>query len=117
MSLDCLGAGEGLGTKYITLRVKRVDVERLRQKLGGATGAAMPAAMALVDQAPEVALHTAMPYATKKAMDDYGVELEWQVTDAPLKPGQKTQSKFGVGIISGGAIAVGSWFAWKWLRA
>lgn len=110
MSLDVLGAGEGLGTKYITLRVKGVDMDKLRQKFGGYANV-----LTLVDMAPEVALRTALPVAAKKAATDYGVELDWQVTDAPPQPGVAPPSNFGTGVLSGGAMMAALWAAWKFL--
>jgi hypothetical protein len=96
MSLDLLGAGEGLGTKAITVRVKRVDVDRLKQKVGNAT-----AILPFVDQAPEIALRAALPAVARMAANDYGVELEWQLSDAggrELEGNGGVALGFGVGI-------------------
>lgn len=111
MSLDYLGAGEGLATKYITLRVKRIDVEKLKQKLGGSTGAYASAGLPLVDTLPEIALRTALPFVAKKAADDYGVDMEWQVTDAAPNKGQSSGG-FGEGIFAGTCGAAVLWAAW-----
>lgn len=113
MSLDVLGAGEGLGTKNIVLRVKSIDTDRLRQKLGGMSGAAIPAALPLIDQAPEIALRTALPLAAKKARDDYGVDLEWDVRDATPGTLGKSSSGFGAGVMVGIICGVAATFAWK----
>jgi len=105
VSLDFLGAGEGLATKYITLRVRRIDVEKLKKKLGGTTGAGAGAAIPLVDTLPEIALRTALPFVAQKAADDYGVDMEWQVTDAPPGQGSLKSGGFGEGAIAGAGAA------------
>ncbi len=115
MSLELLGAtGDGLSTKYITLRVKHIDVDKLKQAIGGSTGAAIPMTLPLIDQAPEMALRAALPFVVKKAADGYGIDLEWQVTDAPPIKGQKPQSKIGIGIATGLGISGAGFAAWKY---
>ena len=113
MSLDLLGA-DGLAGQYITLRIKGVDVVKLGKKLGGTTGAAIPAALALVDLAPGTALKAAMPHVAKMAKDDYGVDLEYNVTDAPLPKGATPSNK--PGIVMGLALAGLGLAAWRYGR-
>lgn len=113
MSLDLLGA-DGLSGQYITLRIKSVDVEKLGRKLGGTTGAAVPAALALVDLAPGPALKAAMPHVATLAKNDYGVDLEYTVTDAPLPKGVTPSNK--PGIVMGLALAGLAYAAWRYGR-
>ena len=110
--LDFIGAGEGLGTKFVTLRVKRIDADKLRQKLGGMTAQAIPVVLPLIEQAPEAALRAAMPFATQKALTDYGVELEYQISDAPPRPGEVAPSKFGAGLVTGCGLMAAALWAW-----
>ncbi len=113
--LDFIGAGEALGTKFVTLRVKRIDTDKLRQKLGGMTGQAIPVVLPLIEQAPEAALRAAMPFATQKALTDYGVELEYQISDAPPRPGEVPPTKFGAGLLTGCLATVAA--MWAWMRS
>lgn len=114
MSLDVLGA-EGLAAKYIVLRVRSIDADRLKQKVGGMAGASLPWALPLIDQAPEVVLRTALPLAAKKVQDDYGVTLDWDVSDAPPEKGQALPSRFGAGFVMGAAGCAAVWLAFKHL--
>lgn len=109
MSLDLLGAGEGLGTQYITLRVKRIDPARLEQKVGR-----VAAALPVVDLAPEPTLRAALPIATKMIRDDYGIDLDWQISDAPPGKGALAQnSGFGWGVGAGVGLAAVGWLLSK----
>ena len=95
--LDMLGA-EGLAGQYIVLRVRGID----RQKLGRAVGsrafaAALPAALAIVDFAPQQLLPLLAPAAVGEIRDRFGVDLEYQITDAPPAPGQGPASRKGGG--------------------
>lgn len=104
MSLDLLGA-DGLDSQYITLRVKRIDAEKLKKELGGRAGALAPAALHLVDWAPRPALEAALPPAVKWAKDKYGVDLEYVVTDVPPQKGGPTGSGFRGGVAAGLGLA------------
>jgi hypothetical protein len=113
VSLDLLGAG-GLQSQYITLRVKHIDVQKLGRKLGGTAGAAIPTALALVDLAPGPALKAAMPHVATLARNDYGVDLEYSVTDAPLPKGERPSQ--APGIVKGLGIAGLVYLAWHYGR-
>jgi hypothetical protein len=110
--LDMLGA-EGLSSQYITLRVKSIDKAKLGQALGGGTKAtALPAALAVVDFAPRQALDLAMPYVLRMAKDDYGVELEYQITENAPTPAAMPKSDMGKGMAVGAALGIaGLWAA------
>lgn len=103
--LDCLGAGEGLGTRYVTVRVKSIDTDKLQQKIGSAA-AAIPAADAL----PDPTLRAALPYAANLIRKDYGIDLEWQISKVPLgaKPLEENSS-FGLGMGAGVGVGVVGW--------
>lgn len=111
MSLDLLGA-DGLSSQYVTLRVKSVDTEKLGKKLGGTAGAAIPAALALADLAPGPALKAALPHAASLAKNDYGVDLEYSVTDAPLPKGARPSR--APGVLAGLALAGIGYAAWRY---
>jgi len=104
--LDSLGAVDGLAAQFITLRVKHIDRDKLRQKLGGSTGSMASSAVTMVDAAPKAALDAALPVAVAKARD-YGIDLETMVTNAPPSPKGRALSEFwpglAVGIGIGGA--------------
>lgn len=107
--LDCLGAGEGLGTRYVTVRVKSIDAEKLRQKVGSAV-----AALPLADQAPDPILRGALPLAARMVKDDYGIDLEWQISKVP--PNAKSleeNSGLGLGLGIGLGTAAIGWLLWK----
>jgi hypothetical protein len=111
VSLDVLGVGEGIGAWYITVRVKHIDPNKLAQKVGSAA-----AALPIVDHAPEPALRAAMPFAAKLAHDDYGIDLEWQLSKAPpAADGLKENSGLGLGVGAGLGLATAGWLLWKLL--
>ena len=112
MSLDVLGA-DGLSSQYITLRVKSVDVKKLGQAVGGGTGAAVPLALQLIDLAPAAALKAAMPHVAKKAQDDYGVDLEYSIADAPPVPGEQRSDM--PGILKGLGLAAVGLLLWRYV--
>jgi hypothetical protein len=104
--LNLLGS-EGLSGQYITVRVKSIDRQKLAQALGGVKGAAIPAALAVVDFAPQQSLGILMPIVKDKVNADYGVDLEYQVSEvgpAAASPGGKAAGKGGM---SGKAVALG----------
>src|SRR6185369_14593101 len=96
---DLLGAVEALSTQYITLRVKSIDAEKLKAKLGGSSGQLASFGLSLVDRAPKAALDVAMPFVKKEALD-YGVDLEVQMGNAPLAK-QRAMSEFWPGLVAG----------------
>lgn len=109
MGLDCLGAGEGLGTRYVTVRVKSIDLDKLKQKIGSAV-AAIPA----VDALPDPVLHAALPYAANLVRKDYGIDLEWQISKVP--PNAKAleeNSGLGLGLGIGFGTAALGWIIRK----
>lgn len=100
MSLDVLGAGDGLKTQYVVLRVRDVDIPRLRSAAGKWGGLAA-GVVALSDSAPAVLLKAAAPIAQKKLKADYGIDAEIAVTDAPPPP--RSVSEFFPGAAVGAA--------------
>ena len=69
------------------------------------TGAAIPAALALVDFAPQQTLGLLMPMVAQKVKGSYGVDLDYQITEAPpAAPGDKPQKAGGM---SGKAVVLG----------
>lgn len=111
---DSIGAtGDGLGTQYIVLRVKHVDVDKLKGAVGGTTGTALAMALPLIDLKPDAALRTALPFVVKKASADYGVDLEWQVANAPPVKGVSPPTKFVPGVVVGSLLAGAGWAMWR----
>lgn len=109
-NLDLLGA-EGLQGQYITLRVRNINKQQLGQALGGGTKAALlPAALWAVDLAPKESLNALMPTVQEMAKTRYGVEFDYQIADAPPKPG--AMGLFGAkALLVGGALGVGGVYA------
>jgi hypothetical protein len=104
---DLLGTVDtGLSHQFITLRIKSLDTEKLKQKLGGSTGGLAAAAMPLVDLAPQGILSMATPYVIKAAKD-YGVDLEMNISNAPTK-GTKVSSELLPGLAIGVVLGVTS---------
>lgn len=110
--LDMLGA-EGLSSQFITWRVVSIDKAKLGKALGGGTKAAvLPTALAVVDFAPRQALDLVMPLVVQTAKDEYGVELEYQITEAPPPAGQAPKANVGKHVLVGLALgAAGTWAA------
>ena len=108
--LDLLGA-EGLAGQYVVVRVKSIDKKKLGQAIGGgAAAAALPAALAVIDFAPQQVLSLILPLALERAKNTYGVELEAQVQDAPPPPGQKPPGGAGK-VLVGIALGLGGAYA------
>jgi hypothetical protein len=99
--LDILGAT--LADQYIILRVKRVDKDRLRSKLGGATGALAGPALTMVDASAKAALDVALPIAVGKAKE-YGIELEASATNVPPQMRSRALSEFWPGLLAGAVL-------------
>lgn len=103
---DLLGAASTeLAKEYITLRVKSIDADKLKNKLGGSTGKIASSALPFINSAPIVVLHTAAPLVIKKAKD-YGVDLEMSISTAPPEKFGKASSEFLPGFLVGGALGL-----------
>lgn len=108
--LDLLGA-EGLAGQYVVLRVKSIDRQKLGRALGGGpTAAVLPAALAVMDFAPQQVLSLLLPTAVDQVRSTYGVDLEYKVQDAPPPPGQKPPSGAGK-VLLGIALGLGGAYA------
>ncbi len=109
--LDLLGA-EGLSGQYITLRVRSIDRQKLGQAVGGGPAAAvLPAALALVDVAPQETLSMLLPVVKERAASKYGVLLDYQVSAAPPAPGEPKKSGTGKAVLLGAALGGGGVYA------
>lgn len=101
--LDLLGAT--LADQYIILRIKRIDRDRLKAKLAGATGTLASAGVTMVDASAAAALDVALPIVVGKAKD-YGIDLEASHVDVPPQMRSRALSEFwpglAVGVVLGG---------------
>ena len=114
LGLDILGAGEGLASKYIVLRVRSIDTAKLKAKVGGAAGAVLPAALAIADAFPDQALEMALPFA-KKQLVEMGITAEMSTMNAPPPPGPPTKPLLVGGVLVGVGLSVGGWYLYHWL--
>jgi hypothetical protein len=116
MSLDLLGA-DGLADQYVTLRVTRVDREKLRAKLGGRAGGLAALGVTLLEGSPRYGLAAALPLARAYLSSEYGVELETAASDRPPGPTWRPRSEFWAGLGAGAALGGGALLIWKGLVA
>ena len=117
MSLDLMGA-DSWSDQYVTLRVMKIDQDKLRQKLGGTTGMLASYGVTVASLAPKMAIDAILPVLVGRVKQDYGVELEATVTDVPPKKGTKRGiSEFWPGLLVGGALGGASLLIWKKLLA
>lgn len=103
--LDLLGAADALSDQYITFRVKSVDRDKLKEKLGGRTGKLAKAGLTFVDIAPKAALDLVVPIVKNEAKS-YGVDTEIVVSNVPPSKGGRAISEFFPGVVVG--IGVGA---------
>lgn len=110
--LDVLGAvSTSLSGQYITLRVKSVDADVLRGKVGGSKGSLASAGLRFVDAAPKAALDAARPFIIKAARD-YGVDADIQISSAPAAP-KRALSEFWPGLAVGVVLGGSGLLVWK----
>lgn len=106
--LDLLGAsGDSLSNQYVTFRIKRIDGEKLREKLGGSTGMLAAAGLHFVDAAPKAALDMAMPVIVGQ-VKQYGIDAEATVSNVPPSKGGRAVSEFFPGLVIGVGIGATS---------
>jgi hypothetical protein len=98
--LDYLGAAETLSSQYITFRVKSIDAEKLKNKLGGSTGQLASSGLTFINLAPEATLDIAVPLIVKQAKE-YGVDAEVTVSRVPPSKGGRSTSEFFPGLFIG----------------
>lgn len=102
--LQLLGAAsEALADQLITLRVKSIDAEKLKQKLSGTAASVAPAALKFVDISPKAALDIALPLGIGM-MKNYGIDAEIAVSKGTTLPKRRAISEFFPGLIIGGII-------------
>jgi hypothetical protein len=110
--LALLGAADALSDQYITIRVKRIDRDKLKQKLGGTPGSAAGAALSFVDMAPKAALDLALPLVRNEA-SKYGVEVETVVSNVPPTKGGRAISEFFPGLLMGTVLGASGYMIVK----
>jgi hypothetical protein len=110
--LDLLGVEDALASQYITLRVKHIDREKLRNKIGGGKGALAKSAMSFVDASPKAALDMASPFIVSAAKD-YGLDMDVVVSDVPPSKGGRAYSEFFPGFLMGAVLGGTSLLIWK----
>lgn len=107
-----VGAGEGLSTQTIMVRIKKIDPEKLKHGLGDkAWGGALGPALAVVDQFPQAVLDIAVPQA-KNYLDSIGITADVTLTNSPPPPRAPAEAPaaLGVGVALGAVLAIlGAW--------
>jgi len=102
--LDLLGASDALSNQYITFRIKNIDSQTLKYKLGtGTAGALAPAGLLFVNAGPQAALDVAAPFI-RSAMKDYGIDADVTVSKVAPAGGPRAISEFWPGLLVGGVI-------------
>ena len=91
--------GSGLADQYITIRVRDIDKDKLKEK----AGALAASALSLVDVAPKAALDAARPFI-ESAAKNYGVDAEVTISNVPPSKGGRAISEFWPGLFVGGAV-------------
>jgi hypothetical protein len=109
IGLDLLGAGEGLSTQAIVVRVRNIDPAKLRAAVkAGPWGAALAPAVSVVDQFPKLALDLALPIATQE-LKKIGITAELAASDnpPPPRPPAETKAAITVGAVLGVLLSLG----------
>lgn len=113
MSLDLFGVDGGLADQYVTVRVKRIDKDLLRQKVGGYGGVLASFGVSVADMEPKMAIDALLPIGLTQAKK-YGLELEATRSTTPPKPGEvRGISEFWPGLLVGGVLGGGSLLIWR----
>lgn len=112
IALDIMGAGENLASQAIVVRIRSVDVEKLRKALDvGAAGVALAPAVAIVDKMPKLAIDMALP-VLREELRKMGIEAEVWGAEAPPPPRAASEAlpAAAVGAAAGAGLAlVGRW--------
>ena len=113
MSLDLFGADSVLADQYITLRVKKIDKDLLRQKVGGYTGVLASFGVSIADMEPKMAIDALIPVGVAQAKK-LGLDVEVTRSTSPPPAGQtRGLSEFWPGLLVGGVLGAGSLAIWK----
>ena len=112
--LDLLGATtDAFSSQYITLRIKSIDRDKLREQLGGKVGAIASGALSVVDSSPKAVFDIATPLIKTEAKN-YGVDLDVIVANVPpTKGGPRALSEFWPGIIAGTILGASGLLIYK----
>lgn len=108
IGLDLIGAGEGLASQTIMVRVKRIDADKLRESVAGKKlwGGVIPMAISAMDSVPEYALGAVLPVA-KAQLADIGITADLSTTKSPPSPNAPHEGLIllSVGAVLGAALA------------
>lgn len=108
LGIDLIGAGAGLSTQTIQVRVRDVNVAKLQQAIGTKPwGLVISPALGLVDQFPQQALDMLMPIA-RQQLGELGITADISATNSPPPPRPPAEAKKAlvIGTIMGAVLAV-----------
>jgi hypothetical protein len=111
---DLLGAADGFSDQYITFRIRNIDYEKLKYKLGGATGSIASSALSIADTAPKAFIDLVTPIVRTKAQE-YGVDTDIMVSKVPPSKGGRAFSEFWPGLLAGTVLGGMSLMIYKLL--
>jgi hypothetical protein len=115
-AIHMLGAGDGLRSQYIVLRVDRIDQDVLKAKLAeaGASSAIAPLVVLATDKAPKAVIDLALPVAMKQ-LEQYGVHARASAGEdlPPVRGASEFFPGLAVGAATVALVAGVGWGAWS----
>ena len=127
IALDLMGAGAGLATQTIMVRIRNIDTALLKKSIAGSTPCAkcgfvgpapewanaLATAIALADTFPSAALTAAMPIA-KQQLREIGITADLSTTKTA--PGAWSPGDVTVGAVLGILMAIAARWGYRRLK-
>lgn len=106
IGLDLIGAGEGLGSQTIQIRVTKLDPVKLRAMAGEKWGGLIEPVLPIIDENPEMVLKGLFP-VVKMELEKKGItaDLSTVKTASAPRPGHEVRNMIGVGAVFGALVA------------
>jgi hypothetical protein len=113
---DLLGADDTFADQYITVRVKKIDRDRLRYAIGGSKGDIATSALTIVNTAPKAFLDLFAPVAKNK-LTEFGIDADISVSKAPIAKTARAMSEFWPGLLAGTVLGATGWLIYRGVAA